>query len=133
MTKRRNAHTTVTVSRITAKSINLAMHLTLDIASELYPLSEHDTITLAVAKSLVPDELDLDREGSVDGDEDAPRRVKRELWRSGDQGLAADFEFVMYGKVSEPLVLVAQKNRYPRLVLLQHAPLSSSHVIGIDG
>ncbi|ORX40568.1 DNA-directed RNA polymerases i, ii, and iii 17.1 kda polypeptide [Kockovaella imperatae] len=69
------------VSRITGKSHNLSMHLTLDIASELYPLSENETITLAVARSLVPDE------------------VKRELWRSGDQGLAADFEYVMFGKI----------------------------------
>ena len=33
-------------------------------------------------------------------DEDAPKKVKRELWRSEDQGLAADYEYVMYGKVS---------------------------------
>ena len=105
------------VSRITAKSINLAMHLTLDIASELYPLAEQDTITLAVAKSLVPDELDLDREGSVDGDEDAPRRVKRELWRSGDQGLAADFEYVMYGKVSQHRLRLAPLSSWLKMPL----------------
>jgi DNA-directed RNA polymerase I, II, and III subunit RPABC3 len=34
-----------------------------------------------------------------DVDEDAPKKVKRELWRSEDQGLAADYEYVMYGKV----------------------------------
>jgi DNA-directed RNA polymerase I, II, and III subunit RPABC3 len=34
-----------------------------------------------------------------DQDEDAPKKVKRELWRSEDQGLAADYEYVMYGKV----------------------------------
>lgn len=26
---------------------------------------------------------------------------KREMWRGGDEGLAADFDYVMYGKVSE--------------------------------
>lgn len=40
-----------------------------------------------------------------DGEEggDAPKKVKRELWRSEDQGLAADYEYVMYGKVSPSL------------------------------
>ena len=88
------------MSRITGKSHNLNMDLTLDIANELYPLTENEIITLAVARSLVPDELEVDGE-SQNGDEDAPRRVKRELWRSGDQGLAADFEYVMHGKVSQ--------------------------------
>jgi DNA-directed RNA polymerase I, II, and III subunit RPABC3 len=50
---------------------------------------------------LVQDELELngDGTGAGAGDEDAPKKVKRELWRSEDQGLAADYEYVMYGKV----------------------------------
>ena len=76
------------------------MSLTLDIANELYPLQSAETFTLAVARSLLPEDLDPDGDG-IDGDGDghAPRRVKRELWRSEDQGLAADYEYVMYGKV----------------------------------
>jgi hypothetical protein len=45
----------------------------------------------------VQEELDVNGD---EEDEDAPKKVKRELWRSEDQGLAADYEYVMYGKVS---------------------------------
>lgn len=72
--------------------------MTLDIAPELYPLAADETFTLALAKSLVANELDVNGEaGEEDGD--APKKVKKELWRSEDQGLAADYEYVMYGKV----------------------------------
>ena len=85
------------MSRIQATSHNTNSELTLDIAPELYPLSADETFTLALAKSLVQEELDAGDEGE---DGDAPKKVKRELWRSEDQGLAADYEYVMYGKVS---------------------------------
>jgi len=92
------------VSRITAHSHNLSMSLTLDIANELYPLTAQETFTLAVARSLIPGELETDgMDGDGDGQGEAPRRVKRELWRSGDQGLAADYEYVMYGKVGDSI------------------------------
>jgi hypothetical protein len=47
---------------------------------------------------LIQEELDVN--GDEGDDVDAPKKVKRELWRSEDQGLAADYEYVMYGKVS---------------------------------
>jgi DNA-directed RNA polymerase I, II, and III subunit RPABC3 len=73
------------------------MHLTLDIASELYPLQSGETFTLAIARSLVPEESDADAgDEVVDG---GSKKIKRELWRSGEQGLAGDYEYVMYGKV----------------------------------
>lgn len=78
------------------------MELTLDIANELYPLTAGEVVSLAIARNLVPEEA----AGGVDGDEDdgiggsGGRRIKKELWRSDDQGLAADYEYVMYGKVS---------------------------------
>ena len=78
------------------------MALTLDIANELYPLAATETFALVVARSLVPEELEVDADGDAmngDGEGNTPRRVKRELWRSGDQGLAADYEYVMHGKV----------------------------------
>jgi DNA-directed RNA polymerase I, II, and III subunit RPABC3 len=90
-------NTNISVSRITATSHNTNSELTLDIAPELYALAPEETFTLALAKSLVQEELDVNGE---DEDEDAPKKVKRELWRSEDQGLAADYEYVMYGKVS---------------------------------
>lgn len=86
------------MSRIQATSHNTNSELTLDIAPELYPLAADETFTLALAKSLVADELDVNGEaGEEEGD--APKKVKKELWRSEDQGLAADYEYVMYGKV----------------------------------
>ncbi|KGB76926.2 DNA-directed RNA polymerase I II and III subunit RPABC3 [Cryptococcus deuterogattii R265] len=89
------------VSRITATSHSLSMSLTLDIANELYPLEPSETFTLTLARSLVPSELEaLD---NADGDEgedgNEVRRVKRELWRSNEQGLAEDYDYVMYGKI----------------------------------
>jgi DNA-directed RNA polymerase I, II, and III subunit RPABC3 len=86
------------VSRIQATSHNTNSELTLDIAPELYPLAADETFTLALAKSLIQEELDVN--GDEGDDVDAPKKVKRELWRSEDQGLAADYEYVMYGKVS---------------------------------
>lgn len=75
------------------------MSLTLDIANELYPLVEGDIFSLAIARNLVPEEA-----GADDEEEEAAaggaKRVKKELWRSEDQGLAADYEYVMFGKVS---------------------------------
>jgi DNA-directed RNA polymerase I, II, and III subunit RPABC3 len=86
------------VSRIIAQSNNLSMSLTLDIANELYPLVEGDIFSLAIARNLVPEEA-----GADDEEEEAAaggaKRVKKELWRSEDQGLAADYEYVMFGKV----------------------------------
>ena len=84
------------VSRIQASAHNTQAELTLDIAPELYALAAGETFALALAKSLNPDELDVN--DTVD-DVDAPKKVKRELWRSEDQGLAGEYEYVMYGKV----------------------------------
>jgi DNA-directed RNA polymerase I, II, and III subunit RPABC3 len=70
------------------------MNLTLDIASEIYPLNQGENFTLAIARTLVPSELDEPEE-----EEGGVKKIKRELWRSGEQGIAADWEYVMYGKV----------------------------------
>lgn len=75
------------------------MNLILDINSEIYPIQQGEQITLAVARSLLPEEMEVEQ-NSENGDvDDAPRRVKREMWRGGDQGLAAGYEYVLYGKV----------------------------------
>lgn len=76
------------------------MQLTLDIASEIYPMSAGLEYTVALARNLVEEEMEVDEAGSVDGDANAPKRVKREMWRGGDQGLAAEYDYVMFGKVS---------------------------------
>ncbi|KAL7418400.1 DNA-directed RNA polymerases I, II, and III subunit RPABC3 [Cryptotrichosporon argae] len=89
------------VSRITATSADLHMHITLDIAVELYPLAAGETFALALARSLKPeDDADADEEGEGEGaGAGGTKRVRRELWRSEDQGLAADYDYVCYGKV----------------------------------
>ncbi len=101
------------------------MSVTLDIANELYPVSTSETFTLAVARSLIPEELDADGDAmdglNGNGDGDAPRRVKRELWRTGDQGLAADYEYVMYGKVGHALRNV--KFRWGKLTRVRYISL----------
>ncbi|RSH91893.1 DNA-directed RNA polymerases I, II, and III subunit RPABC3 [Saitozyma podzolica] len=74
------------------------MQLTLDIANELYPLTSGETFTLALARSLSPEE-ELAANGDEEGSEAGGKRVKKEMWRSEDQGLAADYEYVMYGKI----------------------------------
>ena len=85
------------------------MHISLDIANELYPLSAGETFTLSLARSLVPEEdaaaaaeaqAAAEEIGGGEPDGMASKKVKRELWRSGDQGLAADYDYVMFGKVS---------------------------------
>jgi DNA-directed RNA polymerase I, II, and III subunit RPABC3 len=85
------------VSRITATSSSTSMHLTLDIANELYPLSASENFTLAIARSLVP-ERDAE-EAEAEEEEGAPKKIRRELWRDGNQGLADEYDYVMYGKV----------------------------------
>lgn len=83
------------VSRINAKSADLGMELTLDVANELYPLRVDDHFSLLLARNLKPDEIEADDE-EQDGE---TRKIKRELWRADDQGLANDYDYVMYGKI----------------------------------
>lgn len=71
------------------------MELTLDIANELYPLQTGDTFSLLLARNLKPDEIEVEEE-EQDGE---TRKIKRELWRADDQGLANDYEYVMFGKI----------------------------------
>ncbi|KAI5476347.1 hypothetical protein MNV49_007860 [Pseudohyphozyma bogoriensis] len=72
------------VSRISGKSSNHDMDLTLDINSDLLPISPSTTFSFALASSLNP-------EGGKEGEGG---------WREGiEGGLADDWEYVMYGKV----------------------------------
>ncbi|KAK4685940.1 DNA-directed RNA polymerases I, II, and III subunit RPABC3, partial [Tremellales sp. Uapishka_1] len=88
------------VSRITATSLSLNMSLTLDIAVELYPLQAAEKFSLAIARSLVPEELSEAQNGDGESENgDGVKKIKRELWRGGDMGLAGDYDYVMHGKV----------------------------------
>ena len=74
------------VSRLAAQSSNLGMHLTLDYNSEIFPITADQRFTLALATS-------LGAPGAED-DKDTRRPDGR-----GGQGLEADYDYVMYGKV----------------------------------
>ncbi len=73
----------------------MGMSLHLDIANELYPLAEGEVFSLLLARSLKPEDDVADEHE----DGDAPRKIKRELWRAEDQGLANDYDYVLMGKV----------------------------------
>jgi hypothetical protein len=78
------------------------MSLTLDVNFELYPLTTGDKFTLLLASSLhgpTPEESS-GAKGGMDVDE-KPKEDRREAWRGGDQGLAADYDYVTFGKVSD--------------------------------
>lgn len=73
------------VSRITAQSLNHDdIHLTLDVNTELFPMSKGDVVTVALASQLT------DKETTYSG------------WREpkvGEKSLADDYDYVMYGTV----------------------------------
>lgn len=83
-----------------------SLTLTLDFANELVQFRPTEHFTLTLAKSLhddpAGDDLASGQAIAADGElDDSGKRVaKREMWRGGDEGLAADYEYVMYGKVS---------------------------------
>lgn len=77
------------MSRIIGHSSSLDMNLSLDVAVDIYPVSVAQNLTLQIASSLGKG---TDGEGG-ENDKDA--------WRlEGGGGLADDFDYVMYGKVS---------------------------------
>lgn len=84
------------VSRIEATSPALSMSLTLDINSDIFPLVQGDRITVCIASSLFGS---APAAGGMDGEEEEGGVARREAWRGGDEGLASEFDYVVYGKV----------------------------------
>jgi hypothetical protein len=76
----------------TQSSSSGTIEITLDYASELIAFHKNEIIRVTLARS-----LERDYSGSA---EEGGQQGKREMWRGGDEGLAADFDYVMYGKVS---------------------------------
>ncbi|KAK7207758.1 RNA polymerase subunit ABC14.5 [Myxozyma melibiosi] len=78
------------VSRVTATSNSSAdIHLTLDLNTELFPVSGGEILSIALAKTL-----------SLDGD--SAQVTSASGWREskpGERGLADDYDYVMYGTV----------------------------------
>lgn len=76
------------VSRIIAQSNSSEdVQLTLDVNTELFPLSKGSNVTVAIAQSL-----------SLDGDVSMPASGWREP-KPGEQSLADDYDYVMYGTI----------------------------------
>ncbi|WFD41059.1 DNA-directed RNA polymerases I, II, and III subunit RPABC3 [Malassezia japonica] len=77
------------VSRIIAHSPTLDMSLSIDIATDIYPIATGQQLTFQLVSSL--------RREKGEGEES---QADRESWRvdSGDD-LSADFDYVMYGKI----------------------------------
>lgn len=76
------------VSRLKCKSNDQATIFTLDINHELFPCSVGESVSLALASTLSLDEKDEAAGG-------------KGAWRDvglGDQGLAADYDYVCHGK-----------------------------------
>ncbi|KAK9453899.1 hypothetical protein V1511DRAFT_49792 [Dipodascopsis uninucleata] len=75
------------VSRITGTSNTSDIHLTLDLNTELFPVSQGEVLSIAIAKSL---SLIPESSSTTSG------------WREpkpGERGLADDYDYVMYGTV----------------------------------
>ncbi|MCO5613852.1 hypothetical protein L7F22_068130 [Adiantum nelumboides] len=72
------------VSRIVAHSSSLSMDMSLDIATDIYPVSASQNLTVVIASTL----------GRGEATEDS------EAWRiDKPSGLADEYDYVMYGKV----------------------------------
>lgn len=79
----------LTVSRVIAHSSTLDMTLSLDIATDIYPVHVGQQLTFQLTSS-------LHRQKTSDDTAD------RESWRleqPGAQGIAEEYDYVMYGKV----------------------------------
>ncbi|KAK0546103.1 DNA-directed RNA polymerases I, II, and III subunit RPABC3 [Tilletia horrida] len=97
------------VSRIIAHSSGHDMNLSLDVATDIYPISVNQTLSFQLAASLQRTATAAGRTtgGTVDADAEmegagAGASVQeREPWRmdAGNAGIADDFDYVMYGKV----------------------------------
>lgn len=74
------------VSRIAGASVNSDTAFTLDVNTEIYPLSANDNLSLVLATTL-----------NLTGTKD--ERGWRDLQRSGEQTLADQYEYVCRGKV----------------------------------
>jgi DNA-directed RNA polymerase I, II, and III subunit RPABC3 len=69
------------------------MEVTLDYASELIDFAKGNHIVICLARSLQLDPTSLMSDSGA-------KEAKREMWRGGEQGLAQEYDYVMYGKVS---------------------------------
>ncbi|PWN29021.1 RNA polymerase [Jaminaea rosea] len=80
------------VSRIVASSTTLEMDLSLDVATDIYPISPSQSFSLQLVSTLHPS-------GGEEGATQTTAANGKEVWRDGAGGLAEDWDYVMYGKI----------------------------------
>ncbi len=85
------------------------MKLSIDIATDIYPMQNKPSFTLQLASTL---HRDLDGAGGAAGGAGGTAGARRdhEAWRidvPGNEGISADFDYVMHGKVSTRVLLLA--------------------------
>ncbi len=95
-----------TVSRIIASSPSLEMTLSIDIAVDIWPVSEGQQLTFQLASTLKKDTATATNNAAVGVDAEtqdaAAAAAERDAWRldqPGNGGIADDFDYVMYGKI----------------------------------
>lgn len=80
------------VARLIGQSTSTAdVQVTLDVNSELFPVSEGDTLTVSIAQSL-----------SLSGSAPDEGATSKRSWREpkpGERTMADDYDYVMYGTV----------------------------------
>lgn len=91
------------VSRIIATSPSLDMTLSIDIATDIWPVTEGQQLTFQLASTLKKETSSAKPDG-VDGEtqDAAAQAAERDAWRldqPGNGGIADDFDYVMYGKI----------------------------------
>lgn len=89
------------VSRIIASSPSLEMTLSIDIATDVWPVSKGQQLTFQLASTLKKDAAA--KADGAEGEQDAATAAaERDAWRldqPGNGGIADDFDYVMYGKI----------------------------------
>lgn len=97
----------IIVSRLYAHSKNYDMDLTLDYNVELFPLQQEESFALALSSSLArggPEGTNSADTGADDADD-----KERDVWRpdgKGRRGLEDDYDYVMYGKVEQTVLIL---------------------------
>lgn len=84
------------VSRVVASSTTLEMDLSLDVAVDIYPLTASQSFSFQLVSTLHPNG-DAAEGGAEAG---AGSKAGKEVWRHGAGGIAEEWDYVMYGKVS---------------------------------
>lgn len=81
------------------------MDLSLDVATDIYPMKSSQSFSFQLVSTLHPGGA-----ANEDGD-NLTNSTGKEVWRDGAGGIAEEWSYVMYGKVSWTLVLMLISNQ----------------------